>query len=100
MQMKELTRRVWKETSLNLTKKEVAAVLDALSVVVGDAIESGESVKLNKVGTFKVICKKPRMIYKPIDNERCMIGERKRIVFSPYSALKDRLGECDKPNDD
>lgn len=89
MTMKEIERLVRERTKLK--KKEVVGVLDALVEVIGDAIENGDRVKLDGLGTFKVVKKNSRVIYKPTEDERCVIDERKAVKFIPYKALKERL---------
>jgi DNA-binding protein HU-beta len=75
----------------DLTKKQVATVVDAVFQSVGNAIKKDSTFSYPGFGTFKVRKRKAREGRNPQTGETIKIKASKTVGFKPAKALKDRL---------
>ena len=75
----------------NLSKKEAAASLAALTTSITDALKDGESLTLVGFGTFEVKTRAARTGKNPRTGEAIEIPEAKIPAFKAGKALKDAV---------
>lgn len=75
----------------DLTKKNVAAVVDAVFTTMAGAIKKDAEFSYPGFGTFKVRKRKARTGRNPQTGEAIKIKASKSVGFKPAKALKDRL---------
>ncbi len=85
----DLTSVVAERTGM--TKKETAAVVDALIAAVKESLAKGEKVSLVGFGTFSVRERKARNGRNPRTGEPLKIKAKKVPAFSPGKSLKDAV---------
>ena len=87
MNKQDLANEIVKETKL--TKKDTLVTLDALFLVMADALADGEEIAIPHFGKFKTVIKKERSGVNPQNvNERIVIPEKRYPKFLPSSVLK------------
>lgn len=74
-----------------LTKKDTAAVVDAILETVTDSLKRGEKVSLVGFGTFEAKMRKAREGRNPATGESIQIPARTVPSFKAGRALKDAL---------
>jgi len=74
-----------------LTKKDSAAALDALTEAVQDALKAGDKVQLVGFGTFEVKSRAARTGINPQTQKPVKIAASKAPAFKAGKALKDAL---------
>lgn len=72
----------------NLSKKEAAAALAALTATITDTLKDGESLTLVGFGTFEVKTRAARTGKNPRTGEAIQIAESKIPTFKPGKGLK------------
>lgn len=75
----------------NLSKKEAAAALAALTATITDTLKDGDSVTLVGFGTFEVRKRGARTGKNPRTGEAIEIPEAKIPAFKAGKALKDAV---------
>lgn len=76
-----------------MTKKNVAAVLDAILDTAGAALMEGEELHISGVGIFSVREKEAYTARNPKTNQPVEMPATKRITFIPSKALKEKINE-------
>jgi len=89
MNKAELVDAVSSET--NLSKKDVASVIDALLDTITKALVKGDKVSLVGFGTFQVSKRKARTGLNPRTGEEIKISARTVPKFVAGKALKDKV---------
>jgi DNA-binding protein HU-beta len=93
----ELIAQISKET--NVTKKGVDAVLKSLIESVQQALKKDGQIRLDGLGTFKVVQRKARTGVNPQTKAKMKIPAKKAPAFRPAKALKDAVwGQAKKPS--
>ena len=72
----------------NLSKKEAAAALAALTATITDTLKDGECLTLVGFGTFEVKTRAARTGKNPRTGEAIQIAESKIPTFKPGKGLK------------
>lgn len=85
----QLIEKIAKEN--DLTKKNVAVVIDAAIAAISASLEKGEAVQIAGFGSFKVKEIKARMGRNPKTKAPVKIAACKRPAFAPSKTLKDKL---------
>ncbi len=89
MTKKELITNVATETGC--TKKDVEAVVSAMTSVVTDALVAGDKVYLVGLGTFETAERASRVGRNPQTGETMTIAARKAPKFKASKTLKDAV---------
>ena len=76
---------------VDLSKKAVAEVYDALYAAFNEAIANGESVQIAGIGSFSVKTRAARKGINPKTKAPIQIPASKYVGFSAAKALKDKL---------
>ena len=79
------------KSNKDMTKKQVAGVVDSVFSVMGSAIKKEGQFSFPGFGTFKVRKRKARQGRNPQTGETIKIKASKTVGFKPAKALKDRL---------
>jgi DNA-binding protein HU-beta len=74
-----------------VSKKESAAILEALTETVVKSVKKGEPVKLPGLGTFRLRKMKARMGRNPQTGEPIKIPARKKVGFTVAKTFKDTV---------
>jgi DNA-binding protein HU-beta len=90
----ELVAQIAKET--NVAKKGVEAVLKSLIESVQQALKKGGQIRLDGLGTFKVVQRKARAGVNPQTKAKIKIPAKKAPAFRAAKALKDAVGGAAK----
>lgn len=86
----DLVDRVAAKTGL--TKRDVAATVEALLGVIKDALEQHNHIEIREFGTFKVKARKASVKYNPRDRtQKVVVPEKTVPVFKPSKFLKERV---------
>ena len=85
----ELKAKIAEKT--NLSKKDAAAALDALTGTITEALTAGDKVAIPSMGTFEVKERAARTGHNPRTGEKVEITAKKVPVFKPAKALKDAV---------
>ena len=86
MNKKDFIAAIAKKTGVS--KKEVAAVVDATFDVLGEALANGEKISVSGFGTFDVHERKARTGKNPRTGEAVEIQASKAPAFKPSLVLK------------
>ncbi len=78
-------------TKIDLSKKDVEAVIDALTENITEEIRKGNKVTLTGFGTFKVSKRKAREGINPQTKERIQIPEMSVPKFTAGKTLKEAV---------
>ncbi|NPV51841.1 MAG: HU family DNA-binding protein [Candidatus Methanofastidiosum sp.] len=70
------------------TKKDSEKFLNTFIEVIFDAARKGESVRLPRFGTFKVVTRKERTARNPRTGELVKVPQTKLLRFSPSLELR------------
>ena len=89
MNKKDLVQKI-AETN-ELTKQQVADVLDTVLDSIGDAIAAGDKVQLLGFGTFEKRERPARTARNPRTGETIEIAAASVPAFKPGKALKDKV---------
>ena len=87
----DIVEAVYRE--IGLSKKEAAAIVDAVFESIRLKLESGESVKISRFGNFNIRKKVPRRGRNPKTGEEIEITARKVLTFKPSQILRERVRE-------
>ncbi|MBC7189549.1 HU family DNA-binding protein [Candidatus Aerophobetes bacterium] len=90
MNKAELVEEVARQ--VNMTKKDVNSVIDAMTSAITDALARGEKVTLVGFGTFLVQKRKARQGVNPQTGAKINIPSKDVPKFRPGSALKNAVG--------
>lgn len=75
----------------NLSKKDAAAAVAAVTDTIATALKNGEKVQLIGFGTFEVKARAERACRNPKTGETVIAPAAKRPVFTAGKALKDSV---------
>ena len=89
MNKSELVEAIAEKT--DLSKKDVAGVIDALQEVVGDTLVKGEKVALTGFGTFQTSDRKARAGINPATGEKIQIAACTVPKFVVGKSLKQKV---------
>ena len=76
---------------LGLSRRESAALVDALIEEMAQAFERGEEVKVPGFGSFHVRDKAARMGRNPATGSPLLLDGRRVLTFKPSALLRERL---------
>ena len=88
----QLIEKIAKENEM--TKKQVAAVVDAWIAAVEETLAAGENIQIAGFGSFAVKEIAAHTGRNPRTNEPVEIPASRRVTFSAGKALKDKLNEA------
>ena len=88
----QLIDKIAKENEM--TKKQVAAVVDAWIAAVEETLAAGENIQIAGFGSFAVKNIAAHTGRNPRTNEAVEIPASRRVTFSAGKALKDKLNEA------
>ena len=71
-----------------ITKKETAAVVNAVLGVIEETVKKGEEIRIPGFGTFKVVTRKERKGRNPRTGKEIMIPAANVVKFIPGAKLK------------
>jgi DNA-binding protein HU-beta len=74
-----------------VSKKESAAILDALADIVIKSVKKGDPVKMPELGTFRLRKMKARMGRNPQTGEAIKIPARKKVGFTVAKTFKEAV---------
>jgi DNA-binding protein HU-beta len=94
MNKAELVSHVAKET--NLAKKATEAVLNSLIGAIHDSLKKSGEIRIDGLGTFKVIDRKARTGVNPRTGAKLDIPATQVPSFRAAKALKEVVNELDK----
>ena len=86
---RELVEKISKQSGRTL--KESAEILETVVNVFGEAISSGEGIKLTGFGTFEIVERASRTGVNPLTQEKINIPKRKGIKFKASASLKEAV---------
>ena len=75
----------------NVTQETAGMILDAAIEATAAALERGETIRLQELGSLKVCFKQARKHYNPQTKEVSQLDSRSKIVFTPSERLKVRI---------
>ena len=76
----------------NITQKQAAAALTALTGTITEALKAGEKVAIPSLGTFEVKDRAARQGRNPATGETMTFAAKKVPAFKASKALKDAVG--------
>lgn len=76
----------------NITQKQAAAALTALTGTITEALKAGEKVDIPSLGTFEVKDRAARQGRNPATGETMTFAAKKVPAFKAAKALKDAVG--------
>lgn len=85
----ELVSFIADETKV--AKKTIDAVLNSLVEAVNKTLKKGGEIRINSLGTFKVVQRKARAGVNPQTKAKIKIPAKKAPAFRPAKALKDAV---------
>ncbi len=85
----EISRRISQE--LGFSVRSTSQVVGSLFKVMEQALNSGETVKVVRFGTFSPLLKKSRTGINPATGRDIMIPARRTVSFRPSPLLKKRV---------
>src|ERR1700749_1089659 len=87
----ELAEAVYE--SVGLSRPESAELVERFLALIGDALVSGQNVKLSSFGSFQVRSKNQRIGRNPKTGEEVPILPRQVLVFKPSNVLKSKINK-------
>ena len=75
----------------NLSKKDAAAAVAALTDTIIEELKAGAKITIHSLGTFEVKERAARTGHNPRTGEKVEIAAKKVPVFKPAKALKDAV---------
>ncbi len=87
MKKSDLVNKVAEKTGLS--KKDVAAVIDASIETIEEALKNGEKVSFIGFGNFEVVTRAARVARVPGTNKEVKIPESKSVKFKVGKKLKE-----------
>jgi len=79
--------------SVGLSRTESAELVERFLALIGDALVSGQNVKLSSFGSFQVRSKNQRIGRNPKTGEEVPILPRQVLVFKPSNVLKSKINK-------
>ncbi len=76
---------------IGLTRQDCAVLVERTLILIAEAMERGEVVKLSGFGVFQVRSKRERTGRNPKTGEPAMIAPRRVIGFRPSQIMKARV---------
>jgi len=80
-------------TSTGLSKKDSAAMMEAVFAIMKESLEAGESIKISGFGVFELKQKNARRGRNPQTGEAITIEARKVLTFKPSNLLRDAVNK-------
>jgi integration host factor subunit alpha len=78
---------------VGLSRTESAELVERFLALIGDALVSGQNVKLSSFGSFQVRSKNQRIGRNPKTGEEVPILPRHVLVFKPSNVLKSKINK-------
>ena len=91
MTKNDLVEKLHSESGIS--KKAICAVLEALPVVIVDAVKAGDKVTIQGLGTFEAATRKEREGRNPQTGEKMMLPSTRRIKYTASVVAKRKLKE-------
>ena len=79
--------------TVGLSRTESADLVERFLAIIGDALVSGQNVKLSSFGSFQVRSKNQRIGRNPKTGEEVPILPRQVLVFKPSNVLKAKINK-------
>jgi integration host factor subunit alpha len=79
--------------SVGLSRTESAELVERFLALIGDALVTGQNVKLSSFGSFQVRSKNQRIGRNPKTGEEVPILPRHVLVFKPSNVLKSKINK-------
>ena len=83
--------------TVGLSRTESADLVERFLAIIGDALVSGQNVKLSSFGSFQVRSKNQRIGRNPKTGEEVPILPRQVLVFKPSNVLKAKINKSMVP---
>lgn len=80
--------------AVGLSRTESADLVERFLQIIGDALVSGQNVKLSSFGSFQVRSKNQRIGRNPKTGEEVPILPRQVLVFKPSNVLKAKINKA------
>lgn len=91
--MKEIVQRIVDQKKVGVTKKLAAEIVDEFYDAVAYLLQNVDSVKLGKLGTFKVATKKAHIGRNPRTGEAVNVPDKMVLRFYPSKTIKEMIQE-------
>jgi integration host factor subunit alpha len=79
--------------AVGLSRTESAQLVERFLALIGDALVTGQNVKLSSFGSFQVRSKNQRIGRNPKTGEEVPILPRQVLVFKPSNVLKSKINK-------
>ena len=79
--------------SVGLSRTESAELVERFLALIGDALVTGQNVKLSSFGSFQVRSKNQRIGRNPKTGEEVPKVTRQVLVFKPSNVLKSKINK-------
>ena len=79
--------------AVGLSRTESAELVERFLALIGDALVTGQNVKLSSFGSFQVRAKNQRIGRNPKTGEEVPILPRQVLVFKPSNVLKSKINK-------
>lgn len=88
----ELSKRI------QLTQKDVSALLEATVKIVTQNLEDKNSINIQGFGLFETKERKERISVNPLSQQRYIIPPKISVTFKPGQSIKEKLRKIDIEN--
>lgn len=86
--------------AVGLSRTESAELVERVLDLIGDALVTGENVKLSSFGSFQVRSKNQRIGRNPKTGEEVPITPRRVLVFRPSQVMKNVINGLEPGSDE
>lgn len=76
---------------LNYTNKDTAQLVQAVTEIMTEELQTGNVVTIQGFGSFEVKKKMERISVNPVTKKRLLIPPKLVLTYKPSSVLKDKL---------
>lgn len=77
----------------DISAKEAQSLVDALTEMMADTLDDGDTITIQGFGNFEVKKKLERIIVNPTTKQRQLIPPKLAIAFKPSNVLKDKINK-------
>lgn len=89
MDNKTLTDIISQNTSLS--KEDIASLVEALTVVVAESLQEGDTIAVPSLGNFEPKMRLERIAMHPSSGKKLLVPPKLTLAFKPSSTLKQKL---------
>jgi len=89
----DIVSKIASRGSIDLNKKDIAAVVDGFLDEIREALYKNEHVEIRRFGTFKVVDRKKRIARNPHTGAAVEVPRRKVPVFKPSRLVKNKVAK-------